>query len=321
MLIGIKNNAYITVARFAAIAFVVGGFPLALVAETGEYLPPESGMRQHPVALEKFVQLRGGMKLAEVEKLLAKRGEHQFTYRDREGAVWQYFQYTVAHEPRYASSGYNLLYKNGLLYAIVDYMDDWNHRKEHGPKLDEISEPVKRTERYIQETLRIKAVRGNEIAESMGVFKKHILNEEQESKARKKRNPPDLGLTVVISAYRLLTPIQQAELKRAYKTNAEYLTKFDSGKVDLGMTEAQVENAIGKPLAIEKRSDSEHVAIYGPSDRKAIEGVLEYLACGPVVVLFHDGAAVRVMSNWYCDVDWRDMAWPELKSPQRDSKK
>jgi hypothetical protein len=321
MVTSIKNNAYATAARFAAIAYVVCGFPLALVAETEEYLPPESGMRQHPVALEQFVQLRAGMKRADVETLLAKHGEHQFTYKNEQGEVWTCFQYAVAQQPRYASSAYNLLYKEGLLHAIMDSMDDWNHRKELGPKLDEISDPVKRTERYIQETLRIKAVRGKEIADKMQELKKYIIDEEKEHKARDERNPPDPGLTFVITAFRLLTPFQQAELKRAYKTNAEYLAKFDGGKVNIGMTEAQVENAFGKPLANEKLSNSEHVAIYGPSDIKAIEGVQAYLACGPVAVLFHDGAAMRVMSNWYCDVDWRDKVWPELKSAQRGSKK
>jgi hypothetical protein len=316
-----KTDANTTLARYVAIAFVVCVFPLAIVAETLEELPPESGMRQHPIALEKFVHLRAGLKRADVEQLLAKRGEHQFTYKDERGRVWSYFQYTVAQEPRYASSCYNLLFKDGLLYAIIEYMDDWNHRKELSPKLDEISDPVKRTERYIQETLRIKAIRGNEIADKMEQLKMGILNEEEESKARKARNPPDPGLTVLFAVKNVLAPWQQAELKQAYKTNAEYLTKFDGGKVNLGMTEAQVENAFGQPLADEKLSDSDHVAIYGPSDKKATEGVQEYLACGPVAMLFRDGAAVRVMSNWYCDVDWRNKAWPELKSHQRESKK
>jgi hypothetical protein len=314
MVTGIKNSAYTTVARFAGIAFVVCGFPIALVAETSED-PPESGMRQHPVALEKFVQLRAGMKRAEVEKLLSKLGEHQFTYKDDYGAVWHYFQYAVAQEPRHASSGYNFLYKDGSLYSIVDYMDDWNNRKKVGTKLDEIKDPVKRTERYIEETLRLKAIHGDDIAGSMAASKKRILGEEQASKDREERNPPDPGLNFVITAFSLLNPFHLAEVKRAYKTNAEYLTKSDGGKVDFGMTEAQVENAFGKPLASEKLSDSEHVAIYGPSDIKAIDGVQDYLKCGPVAVLFHDGAALRVMGYGYCDVEWSHRAWPELKSP------
>jgi hypothetical protein len=303
------------------IAFVAWGFPPPLSGQTQEDMPPVSGMRQHPVALENFAQLRAGMKRAEVEKLLAKRGEHQFTYKNEPGEVWACFQYAVAQQPRYASSGYFLLYKEGLLYAMIDHTDSWNRYKELSGELGEISDPVKRVERHILETLRIEAVRGNEIGEQMDDIKKHVLDEEREHKAREARNPPDPGLTVIIGAYTLLTPVQQAELRQAYKTNAEYLTKFDGGKIDLGMTEAQVESILEKPLADEKLSNSEHIAVYGPSNKKAIEGVQEYLACGPVAVLFHDGAATRVMSNWYCDANWRNRAWPELMSHQRGARK
>jgi hypothetical protein len=316
----LKRCASTTVARLFVVALVTCNLRLIRAAEMSEYLPPESGMRQHPVALEKFVQLRAGMKRGEVEKLLAKRGEHQFTYKDGKGIVWHNFEYSVAQEPRYASSGFDLLYKDGSLYAIIDYMDDWNRLKEFGAAPVQIKDPVKRTERYILEFFRVKALRGDDMAGSMGELKKHILNEEREHKARNERNPPDPGLTFIITAYTLLTPFQQAELRRAYKTNAEYMAKFDGGKVAIGMTEAQVRKIFGEPLLNDKLSDVEHVTIYGPSDTKAIEGVQAYLACRPVAMLFHNGAAVRVMSNWYCDVDWRDRVWPELKSPQRRSK-
>jgi hypothetical protein len=308
-------------ATFLVVVLGACNFRLIRAAETAQYLPPESGMRQHPVALEKFVQLHTGMKLADVERLLAKRGEHHFTYRDDEATVWKYFQYAVAHEPRYASSAYNLLYKDSRLYAVIDYMDDWDHLKALAHLLDQENNPVKRTEQYIQELFHVKALRGNDIAASMGKLKKRVLDEEQASKAREKRNPPDPGLTVLISVFNLLTPAEQAEFKRAYKSNVEYMAKFDGGTIDIGMTEAQVEKIFGKPLASDNLSNAEHVAIYGPSDTKVIGAVQPYLACGPVAVLFHDGAAARVMSNWYCDVEWRDKAWPELKPPQRGSKK
>jgi hypothetical protein len=304
--------------RLVIVASILCGLRLASAAEVADDLPPESGMRQHPVALEKFERLQSGLKRPEVERLLGKRGEHQFTYKDDKGTVWHNFGYVVAQEPRYASSEYHLLYKDGSLYAIMDYMDVWNHLKELGSAPDQVKDPVNRTERYIQESFRVKALRGDDIAASMAALKKHILDEER---ASEKRCPPDPGLTAVAILLNLQpTASELAESQRAYKTNVDLKRKFDGGKIDIGMTEAQVNKILGKPLLSDKLSEAEHVAIYGPLDSKAIGAVASWLACGPVAVLFHDNAAVCVMSNWYCDVDWRDRVWPELKSPERGSK-
>jgi hypothetical protein len=320
MITSVRNTRCSIFVSFIAVALLLRGHPISCAAEVAENLPPESGMRQHPVALDRFEQLRAGLKRAEVESLLRKRGEHQFTYKDDKGVVWQDFQYSVAQEQRNASSGYDFLYKQGALYAVVEYMDVWKGIKALAPTLNQNKDPNKRTERYIQELFRSKALRGDDIAGSMGDLKKHILAEERESKAREKRNPPDPGITVLVTALNLLAPSEQTEFKRAYKTNVEYMAKYDGGKIDIGMTEAQVEEFFGKPLASDKLNEVEQVAIYGSSDAKTIGAVQSWLACGPVAVLFHDGAVLRVMSNWYCDIDWRDRAWPELKIPRRESK-
>jgi hypothetical protein len=301
-------------ARFIFVVLAACVSPSAGLAETAEDFPPESLMGQHPVALEKFVQLRAGLKHAKVEELLGKRGQHQFTYKDDEGAVWQYFKYVVAKEPRYASSGYDLLYKDDSLYAIVDYMDDGDHRTEVAPKLDEIKDSVKRTERYIQEVFRLKAIRGDDLAAKMGELKKHILDKEKENKARDARNPPDPGLTVLYLLF--VAPFGlEAEYDRAYKKNREYEAKFDGGKIELGMTKAQMSELFGQPLFVDKISENEQLAVYGP-DSKALAAIISYLKCDPVAVLFRDGAAVRVTSNSYLDPSWRNRARAGLKALQ-----
>src|SRR5207237_6228720 len=143
--------------------------------------PPVSGMNQHPVRLEKFVQLRAEMKRADVIKLLGKIGEHLFTYQDADRHVWQCEEYAVAQESRYASSGYDLLYKNDGLYALVDCEDRWPHYKALiglGP--EEIEDSEKQKERLrrtpvrkfdddtdIREFFRVKSVRGDDIAKLM----------------------------------------------------------------------------------------------------------------------------------------------------------
>jgi len=304
--------------RLVTVASILCGLRLASAAEVADDLPPESGMRQHAVALEKFERLQSGIKRAEVESLLGKRGEHQFTYKDDKGTVWHNFDYVVAQEPRYAISEYHLLYKDGSLYAVMDSMDVWNRLKELGFAPDQVKDPVKRTERYIQESFRVKALRGDDIAGSMAALKKHILDEER---ASEKRCPPDPGLTAVAILLNVQpTASELAESQRAYRANVDLKRKFDGGKIEIGMTEAQVNKIFGKPLLSDKLSDAEHISIYGPSDTKAVAAVASWLACGPVAVLFHDGAAVRVMSNWYCDIDWRDRVWPELKAVERRPK-
>jgi hypothetical protein len=296
--------------------------------------PPPSGMRQHAAPLEKFVQLRAGIKKTEVEMLLGRAGEHQFTYLDESGHAWQSEDLAVAQEPRYASSGFNLLYKDGALFSVVDSMDWWWHHKALiGVARGEIEDQEKQNERLrrtpipkfdddanVREFFRVKSLRGDAIAKSMPDLKKRILQEERENQAREKRNPPDPGLTVVITAFDLLNPSVQAEMRRAYKINAEFIKKFDGAKVPIGTSEARVNELFGPPLLKENMSDGRHAAIYGPKDTTAIAVVQPYLMIHPVLVLYRNNGVVRVLSNFYFDVGWRDRVWPELKSPERGSR-
>jgi hypothetical protein len=281
---------------------------------------PSSGMRQQAVSLEKFTQIRAGMKQAAIDTLLGPGGEHQFTYVDQQGAVWQCVEYTIAHDPKYASTAFELLYKNGALFALVDSMDAWNHAKAQFERPNGRKErrpiPAYDADQNIREFFHVKSLRGEEIANTMPQLKERILDGERQSRAREKNNPPDLGLTIVM----LLLGSGQAETRRAYKANAEYRKRFDGNRVTVGMTPARVEQLFGKPLVSQDLADSKHAAIYGPKETKEIALVQPYLECEPVLVLYRKNAVIRVLSNSYFTADWRDKVWPELKSPERGSR-
>jgi hypothetical protein len=296
--------------------------------------PPVSGMRQHAVPLRNFVQLQANAKKVDVDKLLGRAGEHQFTYMDQDGHVWQCEEFVFAEDPTHAATAFHLLYKDDALNAIVNSEDAWWHYKALiGVGRGEIEDRDKQKARLrrtpvqqfdddtqIVEFFRVKSLRGDDIGESMPELKKGILLAERESKERDQRNPPDLGLTVAVAVIKAFTPADQAEWQRAYKVNANCIKKYDGGKVKIGMTELQVKQLLGPPLLEEELEEGQHAIIYGPRDTTEIAKVEAYLMCAPVLVLYQNGEAVRVLSNSFFSSDWRDRIWPELKSPERGSR-
>jgi hypothetical protein len=313
-----------------AFAAIVGCLATARAGDAEDEGPPASGMRQHAVALENFTRLHAGLSKAAVDRLLGKVGEHEFTCVDREGVAWQCVEYTVAQQPRYASVAFDLLYRQGLLFSLIDSMDTWNHYKALiGLKPDELEDPQRKKDRLsrtlpaaydddsrVREFFRVKSVRGEEIQRTMPQLKERILAEERESQARHKRNPADPGLTAVFVVANLLMPSSIWVTARANHWNAQMIKKFDGNRVAVGMTPEQVEQLFGKPVLSQNVRDAVSVAIYGPKERKNLELVQPYLACRPVLVLFRQGAANRVLSNSFFDQAWQDAAWPELKSLQ-----
>jgi hypothetical protein len=323
--VSMRTPVFIVCVAFALLA---GGLlPLQAADPEGEG-PPASGMRQYAVPLKKFAQLRQKMSKREADSLLGKAGEHEFTYVDHEGVTWQCVEYTVAESPRDASSAFDLLYREGLLFGVVDYMDAWNHYKALiGLKPDEIEDPGRKAERLrrtpqaaydddsrVREFLRVKSLRGDDIAKAMPKLTERILAGERESRAREKRNPPDPGLTAVFAATSLLFPSSTAPVARAYRWNAQMMKTFDGNRVTVGMTPANVEALFGKPLLRQELRDGTSAAIYGPRDTKNLTIVPPYVACSPVLVVYRHGGVIRVLSNSFFDGAWLDTVWPDLKS-------
>ena len=100
-----------------------------MAVEQAEFFPPVSGMRHHSVPLKAFEQLQAGMTQVEVEKLLGKHGEHQFTYTSDNGDVWRSVGYVVAESPEQATSEFHLFFKGGNLVSLVDSGDISNALK------------------------------------------------------------------------------------------------------------------------------------------------------------------------------------------------
>jgi hypothetical protein len=315
-----------TILVCAAFALLAGGLlPLQAADPEGEG-PPASGMRQHAVPLKKFAQLHQKMSKREVDGLLGKPGEHEFTYVDHEGVTWQCVEYTVAESPRDASSAFDLLYREGLLFGVVDSMDAWNHNKALiGLKPDQIEDPGHKAERLrrtpptaydddspVREFFRVKSLRGDAIARAMPKLTERILAGERESRAREKRNPPDPGLTAVFAATSLLFPSSTAQVARAYHWNAQMMKTFDGNRVTVGMTPANVEALFGKPLLRQELRDGTSAAIYGPRETKNL--TIVHVACMPVLVVYRHAKVTRVLSNLFFDGAWQDTVWPDLKS-------
>jgi hypothetical protein len=284
------------------------------------WMPPESGMRLNAVPLEAFLRLQAGVDKSTVEKLLGNPGEHQFTHLDEDATTWQCVEYVVAQEPRFASVGFDLLFKNDKLYSIADSNEFWSHLKnlETARQKELAKGPRERKDdlipydddHQIKEFFQLKSLRGDEIAKSMPDIKRRILAEEHDHQARDAANNPDWGLTAVYVAVSAMHPSMQSKTDALYKKNAEFIEKYDGNKLTIGMTKAQVEELFGQPLISDDLRDSAQAAIYGPSDREVISGA-GYVACQPVLVLYWDDKSARVLSNMFFDPTWRNRVWPE----------
>ena len=284
------------------------------------WMPPESGMRQHSVPLEAFLQLQADVDKPVIDKLLGSSGEHQFTHLDEDATTWQCVEYVVAQEPRFASVGFDLLFKNDKLHSIVDSNEVWSHLKnlaaarqkeiEKGPNQNKDELVPYDDDHQIKEFFQLKSLRGDEIAKSMPEVKKRILAEEHDYQARDAAKTPDWGLTAAYVDVSAMHPSMRSKTDTLYKKNAEFSDKYDGNKLAIGMTKAQVEELFGRPLLTDELRDSSQSAIYGPSDREVISGA-GYVACQPVLVLYRNDKAARFMSNMFFDSTWRDRVWPE----------
>jgi hypothetical protein len=281
-----------------------------MAAEQAEFFPPVSGMRHHSVPLKAFEQLHAGMTQVEVEKLLGKHGEHQFTYTSDNGDVWRSVGYVVAESPEQATSEFHLFFKGGNLVSLVDSGDISNALKALLPTS---KDPLASSKLSVQSALNL-TPGGMNIADSMPALKKYILQEEENKRKRSERNPPDPGLTAVFLLHNLNHPEEQEELAHHSYMNRQYMEQYDGGKINAGMTEKQVEELFGRALWTGGRGNAEWVSVYGPSDTKSVGAVEEWLACSPVAIVYRGQTVAHVLSNWFCNYEWQDKAWPNLKS-------
>jgi hypothetical protein len=281
----------------------------ATAVKQAELLPPANDMRQHSVPLKDFEQLHAGMTQGEVEKLLRNHGEHQFTYTSDNGDVWRAVGYVVAESPDQATSEFQLFFKGCNLVSLVDSDEVWNALKALRPTLEPLKDPIARSKLSVQAALNL-TPSGKDIAGSMPTLKRFILQEEKNVRNRS----IDPGLTAVFLLHNLNHPEEREEFAHHSYMNRQFMEKYDGGKIDTGMTEKQVEELFGRPLWTNGRGNAEWVSVYGPSDTKSVGAVASWLACSPVAIVYRGQMVTHVLSNWYLDSEWRDKAWPNLKS-------
>jgi hypothetical protein len=295
--------------KFAICLFALCVTQSATAVKQAELIPPANDMRQHSVPLKAFEQLHAGMTLVEVEKLLGKHGEHQFTYTSDNGDVWRAVGYVVAESPKYASLTFHLFFKGHKLVSIVHSDEMWNALKALRPTLEQSKDPIARSKLSVQAALNL-TPSGKDIAGSMPTLKKFILQEEKNLRNRS----IDPGLTAIVLLHNLNNGEERKEFAHHSYMNRQFMEKYDGGKIDTGMTEKQVEELFGRPLWTSGRGNAEWVSVYGPSDTKSVGAVVSWLACSPVAIVYRGQTVTNILSNWFCDYEWRDKAWPNLKS-------
>lgn len=273
---------------------------------------PFLGIQAHrtTVPLNAFLKLRAGMKKSEVDKLLGTKGEHGFTYLDDNHNVYLVAFYSIAPDQKSKYTyALDLLFRKDLLFAVRD-----GHDALPPPPNKEWKPPMRRDfedASMIQEYLKHKSLRGEEIAKSRAVLKQRILDAARhyEKVVQKDNNPNPVRWAFALAGGLI---VNKEKLKRKYERNAKNAKKYDPEKVMIGMTEQQVTQLYGKPRFIKDLNKSDRAVIYGPETPVIVYPEVQ---CSPVMVLFQKDKAIRVLSHGFFNVWWKEDIKPPKRTP------
>jgi hypothetical protein len=285
---------------------------LSAVAGCGDSqaVPQFQTSRPHG-SLNKFLQLQAGMDKAAVDALLGIRGVHLFTDQSDESHVYVASQYEVASDATDYRYAVVLIFKDGKLDALFDAdkaAKDWVANFEKNRVVTPIPSrsPAFDDNQPIRDVLEQKElIHGDQISQSMPALKQRVLAAEEQYR-EVMRNRTYNNVPVLREALEAGVNVEQ--LKKDYETNSQYVARFDSEKVFCGMSEEQVKQLFGLPLYTEKLSDSVLVALYGPN--KPVDVVPE-VSWSPILVLYRDGAVVRVLTSGAFHEKWKEKMWPQ----------
>lgn len=287
--------------------------------------PASHPLNRQPVLLESFVQLRSGLKVSEVHKLLGADGEFGFSYIDEEGRIWRFESYTVVLDlsawphVKYMPTC-SLLYQDGALFALFtpdDVEEFYKLRRERRPRQAHPGVPQEVAfddDANILQWHYMKSQQGDAIAGAMDLIKQSVTDAEDywQRKIRNKVGDPVLGVIIGIAG--LFT--EEIDYGRLARQNEE----FDPNKIEIGMSEETVNRIFGFPLYREQLDVSQSVGLYGPKDPELPYSVEATAGVSPTMVLFQDQAAVRVLSNRCINFHWKSKIWPELFLRSKDVK-
>ncbi|NOX54548.1 MAG: hypothetical protein GXP27_08945 [Planctomycetes bacterium] len=292
-------------AGFAGMCYWWIGVALLAGCGTGQLVVVEDFDRYRPVVpLDRFLQVAAGMTNEEVNVLLGTSGQHEFLYLDEQGEKWLLKSYEVTPDSDYKYVFY-LLFRAGRLFALIDGRDVTAHfRAARGGRPAPLP-PERRAfddDWMIREMLRVQAFWGDAIASSKEILRRRVVQAQENYRhvvSGKRSNP-------VWPAF-LFVDVAPEDLKREYELNEKDRKQFDPMKISIGMSEQDVERVFGPPRYREELNDSHTVCLYGPKRPKA---VAPEVAASPVMVLFHNGRVVRVLSHGFFNIWWREKIWP-----------
>jgi hypothetical protein len=274
----------------AALALSVVLVEGAYSGDVGQSQPNE----RPQVRVDDFARLRAGLTKLEVDKLLRSRGEHKFTFQDDKGHVWAVGYYEIDGWEMF------LLYRDERLIGLCDH--DISAGAGPPNAFDDDS--------VIKRELKADWIRGDEVERSMDKITGSIREREKKLRAIKRQQHPDPGLIRAFSRTGIPNAENQAQFERAYKENAECAKKFDSWKIRIGMSRAQMDAQFGTPLFQQPIRKGEQIVFYGPKTRPS-SLVSSPVACWPFMVMFRNDKAVRVISHGLFNSAWESKIWPK----------
>lgn len=223
--------------------------------------------------LETLRNLKIGISKEQLETMLGTKGTHQFTVQEGSNC---YLCLSFSFEKPYIS--YYFLLRNGCLQSMMPRPPPEMERIPYKNTFREVQRPLD-VEKRVRLIIHEKGLSGMELVESV-----------------RKALPEGTSSLNVLPAFIVTAPLwlmAAKDIKNDYDRNKELAERFDPLKLDVGLSNAQVQMALGNPIKVIGSGDRT-VCLYGSDEPLRVSPVCRF---SWVAVTFEGGKVTRIFSN------------------------
>jgi len=232
------------------------------------------------VAIRKGIgELKKGITKEQVEEILGTNAQHEFT-AILEGDRFHCISYSFV---KYYIN-YFFTFKNEKLFSIIEYPPfEYDLVPYIGTSKQQVRKPWTPEERI------------KKVLESENLLGEAFVQSLEKSVSKYKKTPVSYNQLPALVMIAPLILMDTPNRRKEAELNAQLIEKYDPDKIDIGMTDQEVNDALGEPHHSRALSPGKVLHVYG--EEASLRKLAQENWFSWIAVVFEDGRVTRIFSH------------------------